>query len=241
MEENFGVIFKKSYDLLLKNIKAFSIVYAIFFVPTTVLVLLGVGSFKLLQTADAGPSGLSVLISAIIFILTILISLFYSIALIKTVHNVAQDQSVNAVEMYKQAKDIFSPFAIVSILVFVKVILWSLLLIVPGIIFSVLYGFSSYSVIIDDKRGNEALAFSKSVIKSNLKEFLLKMFALMGAMILAAILISLVSAFFILIPFIGVAVGTIASEVVKAALGIYALIFSYYLYQDLKNKTVAQI
>ena len=233
MEENFGDIFKKSYDLFLKNIKVFSIVFGIFFVPTLVLVFIGAGIMAFFKTADGILPSILILVSGISTVAIVLFSLFYSIALIKTTHKAAQGQPVDAVEMYKEAKDVFKPFAIVSILVFVKIILWSLLLIVPGIIFSVLYGFSSLSVIIDEKRGNGALVFSKTVIKSNLKEFLLKMLSLMGIMLL----ISFISSFLLLIPLIGV----IFNEAVKAVLGIYALIFTYYLYQDLKNKTVAEV
>ena len=233
MTESFSSIFRKSYELFLKNIKAFSIVFSIFFIPMIALILLGGGTFALLRTADGSPSGLTVLVSGIVFIFIILFSLFYSIALIKTIHNAAQGQEVSGIEMYREAKGVLKPFAVVSIIVFVKVALWSLLLIIPGIIFSVLYSFAQLAVIIDGKRGNEALVFSKSVVKDNLKEFLLKMFALMGVVIL----IGIISSFMVLIPFVGI----IINEAVKIALGIYAMIFSYYLYQDLKSKVGVEV
>ncbi|MDP8264471.1 MAG: hypothetical protein P9M12_03205 [Candidatus Aceula lacicola] len=232
MEENFSAIFKKSYDLFLKNIKVFSIVFFIFFVPMVVLILLGGGIFTFLKSADGGFFVISILVSGIAFIAITLFALLYSIALIKTIHNAAQGQAVSGMEMYKEARGVLKPFAVVSVIVFIKVLLWSLLLIIPGIIFSVLYSFSQLSVILDEKRGNEALVLSKSVIKANLKEFLLKMLALMGV----ALLISIISSFMVLIPY----VGFIINEAVKIALGIYAMIFSYYLYQDLKSKAGAE-
>ena len=53
----------------------------------------------------------------------------------------------------------------VSLLVGIKVFLWTLLLIVPGIIFSVYYSLSSWSLVVEGKKGNEALRRSKELIE----------------------------------------------------------------------------
>lgn len=229
-------IFKKSFDLFSKNIKTFAVVVAIFFLVMVVLgVLFGV-AFSMTQidmtmlAQSVNPLGLVGLF--VFIVIAFLLTLVYSITIIKTADALAHGQKVGAIEMYKEAKDSFKPFCIVSLLVFSKVILWSLLFIIPGIIFGVLYGFAQFCFLIDGKKGKEALVASKMIIKTNLKEFSLKMLGLLGVYVL----IGMASGFLAMIPY----AGNIILEVVKAALGVYAIIFSYYLYQDLKGKTVSE-
>jgi hypothetical protein len=68
-------------------------------------------------------------------------------------------------QVFANGKEIVWSVFFISLLVGIKVFLWTLLLIIPGIIFSVYYSLSSWSLIYENKKGNEALKRSKSLIE----------------------------------------------------------------------------
>ena len=70
-----------------------------------------------------------------------------------------------AVETYEETKKLFWPYIGLSLLTGLLVLLWSLLLIIPGIIFSFIYSFAIYAFFFEDKRGMSAISRSKEIIK----------------------------------------------------------------------------
>lgn len=67
-------------------------------------------------------------------------------------------------QVFNQGNKIVWSLFFISLLVGIKVFLWALLLIIPGIIFSVYYSLSSWSLVLEGKKGNEALKRSKQLI-----------------------------------------------------------------------------
>ena len=68
-------------------------------------------------------------------------------------------------KVFESSKDLFWPYLGLSILTAVLIFLWLLLLIIPGIIFSVFYVFAVYVFFCEDKRGMEAIKRSKNLVK----------------------------------------------------------------------------
>ena len=70
-----------------------------------------------------------------------------------------------AAETYEETKKLFWPYIGLSLLTGLLILLWSLLLIIPGIIFSFIYSFAIYAFFFEDKRGMSAISRSKEIIK----------------------------------------------------------------------------
>jgi hypothetical protein len=64
-------------------------------------------------------------------------------------------------------KQYFWPLLLVNVLVFVFVFLWTLLLIIPGIIFGVYYSFAGWVLVFEGYKGRNALKRSKELVKGN--------------------------------------------------------------------------
>ena len=95
----------------------------------------------------------------------ILFAFLYFIAEIQYLRCALLHQTLGVWQAWRQAFGIFGDYLNVKILFLIKVFLWSLVLIVPGIIFAVLYSFHSMALLMDGKKGMEALKFSKDLIK----------------------------------------------------------------------------
>jgi len=67
-------------------------------------------------------------------------------------------------EIYKDTKVWFWQYLSLSLLIALFVLLWMLLLIVPGIIYAVFYGFASYVLFFVNKTGLAAIKRSKEII-----------------------------------------------------------------------------
>ena len=68
-------------------------------------------------------------------------------------------------ESWLESKKIFWPFFGLSLLVTLFVLLWMILLIVPGIIFAVFYSFAIIIFIFEGQKGMSAIKASKSLVK----------------------------------------------------------------------------
>jgi len=67
---------------------------------------------------------------------------------------------------HSESEKYFWPYLGVYLMTLIFVLLWSFLLIIPGIIFSIFYAFSLYVFIFEGKRDIEALRRSKSLVKN---------------------------------------------------------------------------
>lgn len=70
---------------------------------------------------------------------------------------VKHDYSGNEKKIFQETRGFFWPYIGLVILTSVLVLLWALLLIIPGIIYSVLYSFACYAFFFEDKRGMAAI------------------------------------------------------------------------------------
>ncbi len=68
-------------------------------------------------------------------------------------------------EIFKETRSIAFPYIGLALLTAVLVLLWSLLLIIPGLIFSVFYSFAIYTFFFENKRGMKAIKRSKELVK----------------------------------------------------------------------------
>jgi hypothetical protein len=179
------------------------------------------------------------------FMAVIIFSLFYQIALIKTIVLVDRQESLDVGSLFRESWSLLRGYLGVVLRVLVRVFLWTLVLIVPGIIFAIFYSYAGMAFIVEGKEGYRALVYSKQIIKPAVWKFLGNMLAVSLLVFPAYILMSgVIEMIFgpvsvegesrVSLP--GIILGNLTSVVV----GIYPMTFLYFLYQELKKPFAAE-
>ena len=137
-----------------------------------------------------------------------------------------------AKEIFKETSELAWPYIVLSVLTAILIILWLLLLIIPGIIFSVYYSFAVYAFFFEDKRGMDAIKRSKELVKGY-------WWAVFGRVIFFALIIWVFS-LIISIPLllsqensIFYSLWDVLVQIINALIGPITLLFSYQIYKDL--------
>lgn len=158
-----GEIISESFHLYLKNFRAFIPYLVIMFLPALILSLLG-AAFLYLEVLWP-VSGLATnIILLILRLAEMILSLWTYIALTRALNAVFLNQSLSWKEGFKTSSRFIWPFIILSILKFLIVLGGTILLIIPGIIFSVWYNFALYPVILDGMKSMAALQNSHALV-----------------------------------------------------------------------------
>lgn len=175
MLPNARAIIRESFSLYKKNFKVFLPYVTLFFVPYVLISLMPIANvyiFSLLGGTSSGSGAmkmLSLLLIAIIYITLIIFVLWASTTLTRVMNDRCDTKEEKLIlstkEEMNKAKKYLWPLIITGLLTVLIVMGGTLMLLIPGIIFSLWYGFSSYAVMLDDKKGMEALNYSKSLVK----------------------------------------------------------------------------
>jgi len=159
-------LIKRGLDLYKKNAALF-ITYALLIsAPSIVISLLRDTLMAVFHWRAA--SFVTLLYGFVFFILSItahLASLWFMIALIKVTATRYEGKEVTKIkEMIMSVKPLLLPAIVASILSGLAIFGGLLLLIIPGIIFSVWFAFTLYSVVLDGQKDTAALRFSKNLV-----------------------------------------------------------------------------
>ena len=223
---------------LLKDSVSF---YKTHFKPLLTLVLLptallAIGSYgmEIYTAGDAiPPNATSLAVLAFFVVLTtaaVILSIVSYIALVLFVAHPSQYST--AIAAYQEARKHFFPYLWVSVLVSLAVGGGLLLLIVPGIIFGVWFGFATLVVVLEQKRGMEALRESKRLVKGRLSAVFSRLLLLIVPGIVTMLAFSFFIGFFVPDETAATALSDgIGSIVVVPVMMIYL----YFLYTDLKQ------
>ena len=245
IRKSLGRLLKDTFFLIKQNLFSLASIVAAVYIPLCVLFLLFLGTASAFKDKmDILSAGKSVL-STIIFIVSLagfitavfLATMIFSIAIIKKIKACDEKKNLSAKEAYQASSVLLGPFCIVIFWVLVKVSLWSLLLIVPGIVFALFYSFAQIAFILDEQQGLSALVSSRKIIQPYFWEFVGKSFV-------AGLIFFVVSGIFRLIIHrifpskIGwdPITASILDNLVNGFLGIFPITFGYFLYKDLKER-----
>lgn len=99
------------------------------------------------------------------FVTFILMIYYWTRAYIAIFLLIKNDYRNEPKETYQNTKDLFWPYIGLSLLTALLVLCWSLLLIIPGIIFSVFYSLAIYVLFFEGKQGMAALRRSRALVK----------------------------------------------------------------------------
>ncbi len=159
-------LFQDSVNVWWKNLKKFVQIYlwGLFYslIPMAVI-FLGV-----LAISFMGAS-LSLALKTVILILVIagifITIYFYIQSYIGMFLLVKKNYEGEAKQIFKEAKASILPYITLTLLTGILLLLWTLLLIIPGIIFSVFYSFAVYVFFFEGKTGMSAIKRSKELVK----------------------------------------------------------------------------
>ncbi|MFA5128812.1 MAG: glycerophosphoryl diester phosphodiesterase membrane domain-containing protein [Patescibacteria group bacterium] len=149
-------LIRESWALYKNNFALFAKIIAWLLIPSVIL--------SLLPYFISNP----VVFMATNFLLSLaswMLSVLIMIALILAMDAVLKKEPVNLKNIYNLSYSKTFSGIIISILVSLAVGFGTLLLIIPGIIFSVWFSFSLYILVLENKKGTEALSASRQLVK----------------------------------------------------------------------------
>jgi len=170
---------------------------------------------------SAVPGNLSLISSILLFS----ISSWASAAIIFAIKE--KDQKSGIQEAFSKSLKIIVPVIIVSILTYIIIFIGFILLVIPGIIFAVWYGFSIFVLIFEDLRGMAALSRSKQLASGYTLDIFIK-FLVGGLSALAVMLLPLI----LITILIG---GAYAGDIIGLFMWPFLMIYSLLIYENLKK------
>jgi len=149
---------KESWKIYKDNFLLFLKIIAWLFIPTIIWTIIAVSNLTKVATVP---------IDICLAFIYIILSLFVSIALILASDSLAREKNVDLKEIFNLTYSKLLPFLWVSILANLAIFGGILLLVVPGIIFAVLFSFAPMATLLDGEKGALALSYSKKLVKDN--------------------------------------------------------------------------
>jgi hypothetical protein len=151
-----GELLRKSWELYWTNFIPLMRVAAWLLIPAAAMALLGVipGTFAVMTG----------ILSLAVFAASVIVGLWVNVCLIQATAKIYLAEKLEMAPIYNQSWNKIWPFLWVSILTGLFVFFGMLLLIIPGIIFSVWYAFATYANVLENTRGRAALSQSKALV-----------------------------------------------------------------------------
>ena len=234
----FGELFKQTWEIYTAKLDVLLILFILPFLAN-----LGAGLFNRNQTT--GSSGLSgsifntsmsgnsahysggtvaaVFVAVVIFVL---VSLWIQAATIFVIDS--SETKPSASDALAKGWPLVLPMFVVALLTGLAILGGLILLIIPGIIFAVWFIFSNLIVVLEGKRGTEALKASKSLVTGRWGAVFGRFVLLVLSILAILIVIGIVAALF---RGLGFVVSAVFSSFLITPL---EAIFLYVLYKDLK-------
>ncbi|MEA1963052.1 MAG: hypothetical protein U9M94_02310 [Patescibacteria group bacterium] len=199
-----------------------------------VIVLYGITYF-ILNSLDISMT-IAQIICAVLGFAAILILMYFMIVSRIGIFILLKDftPELKVKEAFKQAKPYFWKFIIVSFAVSVFIMLWSLLFIIPGIIFAVYYSFAVWSLIVEEYESTSALKRSKELVKDYWWAVAGRGLAI-GLIFWAIILILLVPLFFINEISFFSNIWSFVVQIIQIIISPIFIVYNYLIFRDLVN------
>ncbi len=229
--KNFTTLIKESFEIYKKKIKSILMLLAIFLAVTIILaVLLGGGLFLsllLAKTSGASADTFKTLVfspALFLFVLSytfwvIFIGLSFLILAVKPVETKLK-------EIFQEAWKKLGQYLWIVVLSCFFITLFSIFLIIPGLIIAVYLTFSSYTLIVEGGKGMNALKRSWALVKGN-------WWKVFGRVILLNIIFGIM---FTILNSINESLGTIFQYFCIP----FSTIFLYLIYLELKKSKEIQ-
>ncbi|MHB8903701.1 MAG: hypothetical protein ACYC40_01175 [Patescibacteria group bacterium] len=224
---------EKAIKIWWKNLSKFIKVYlwGVLFalVPVIIMLALSFLFVKFYQTSNL----LLAIPFAVLFVFLALVAIYFAIrSYIGMFLLVKKNYIGNELEIFKETKKYFWSYLWLSVLTTIFILLWTLLLIIPGLIFSIFYSFAVYAFFFEDLKGMAAIKRSISLVKNY-------WWAVFGRFIVIAFLLWIFT-MIISIPLhftddksIFFSAWNSVVQIINFLIGPISLLYFYQIYQDL--------
>lgn len=158
---SFSDLFKQSlkmYEALFKKVVILALISALAIVPL-MLIIFSFGSM-------GGQSQAIKILLGVLFVVALVLLIFVAVSTQAATLFLLEDGGRDLKELLKKGMGMAGALVAVSVLTGVLTFLWTLLLIVPGIIYSVYYSFSVYALVYEKQTGMAALRRSHQLVKN---------------------------------------------------------------------------
>ena len=145
---------------------------------------------------------------------------------------VKKDYVGNELEIFKETKKYFWSYIWLGVLTTIFVLLWTLLLIIPGIIFSVFYSFAVYAFFFEGLKGMAAIRRSVSLVKNYWWAVFGRFIVIAIALWIFTIIIS-IPVYFTDNKSIFFSFWNSIIQIINFLIGPISLIYFYQIYKDL--------
>ncbi|MFA5753927.1 MAG: hypothetical protein WC905_01015 [Patescibacteria group bacterium] len=226
-------MFEGSVKIWWANLKKFAMLYVWGFAFALIPLAAGLAFFGLNQITGLRANIFFSILSFLVFVAAFLLIIYFTTRSYIGMFLLVKDDYVGQErKIFKETKKWFWPYIGLTLLTTLFIILWTCLLIIPGIIFSVFYSFAVYAMFFEDKRGMAAIKRSVQLVKKY-------WWAVFGRVCLLCLI---AWAFMVIIsaPLSAVAEDSLffsiwnaIVQVINILVGPIALIFSFQMYRDL--------
>lgn len=236
----YQALWKKTFMLVKRRWFYFLKISAVFFVPLHIVDTYFWQNTRLVrEVINQFSLKAFFVVDDIIKFIMVVVFILYITALLTAIHIADRNQKLSVSSVYKGALDMLGPYLWVHLLLLWKILWRSLLLLLPGIMTAVYGGFAGLALLIDQKRGGEALVFSRDMIKPNIMSFLkcacgFALFLLAECVLVIITLDSLVILCRLNDQWFAAGIFDCLEAIWLACTGFVWQIFYYYLYQELK-------
>lgn len=145
---------------------------------------------------------------------------------------VKKNYTGDELKIFKETKKYFWSYFWLSILTTVFVLLWALLLIIPGIIFSIFYSFAVYAFFFEGLTGMEAIRRSVNLVK-NYWWAVFGRFIVIGIALYIFIMITSIPLYFVDENSSFALIWGAIVQIISFLIGPISLLYFYQIYQDL--------
>lgn len=170
-------LIKESCKLYKENWKKLLVYLGLLFIPTGLLTTLGI-IVGYVDSYNPNLTPINTLVVVAVFAASVVFSLWISIAIMQALKKLYKKEHLDDwKKVISDNSGYIWPTIWVTILTTALILLGCILLLVPGIIFSIWYAFSFYAVMFDNKTGLDAMRASKSLVVGRFWKIFLSLLA----------------------------------------------------------------
>lgn len=171
-------------------------------------------------------------IAGILILAGLIVSVYSGAAVQAAILLLFKNGNSSIKELFERGQKIALGYIVVALLTALIVFGWTLLLVIPGIIFSIYYSYSQFAYVYEGKTGMQALRRSKQLVTNHWWSVLLRMLVVGGLFAVVSLVFDMVSQvmtegtnLFILWNFLSV--------VVRFVLSPFITIYTFLIFEDL--------
>lgn len=232
-----GQLLSHSFSFFKENATDCAAILSVALAPAALLLALG-PSREAVEIARTTGDYSSVGTAASINVIVSLLGAWASVAVVLTLAARLRGERYGVIEAYAHTKAFLIPLILTGLRATLWIILGLILLIVPGIVLAIRYSLVYYTVLLEKRKGADALARSKELVLAHMGKVVGNGIVITALTILIALIAAMSVRFiFYFIPGSGatpiIFLRTFIEDLLNRMIGIWGIAFFILLYQDI--------